>query len=277
MKGLVSTCLILCCTLLAAPAVADVADGVNEIRREGCKNHPGVKQRLRSSRGLDEVAREWSRGGRLREALDRTDYRGTSTASMRVEGSTDEKAILGVLRDSYCDTIINPAFTEIGLYQRGDAVWLVVATPFLPPKTRDAKKVSQQVLSLVNDARSKPRKCGRTSHQAVPPLTLSAMLNRAALIHSQDMDKNNLFQHEGSDGSRVGDRTARVGYRWRAVAENIAIGPETAEIVVQGWLDSPGHCVNIMSPDYTEMGIAYVTDLKSKPGIYWTQVFGRPL
>jgi uncharacterized protein YkwD len=277
MRKLGSACLILCCALLAAPVFADIADGVNQIRRSGCKNYPGVKQRLRESRGLDEVAREWSKGGRLKEAISRTDYRGTNTASMRVEGSSDEKAILGILRDSYCDTITNPAFTEIGMYQRGNGVWIVVATPFVPPMARDAGKVSKQVLALVNAARSKPRKCGRTNFQPVPPLQLSATLNRAALIHSQDMARNNLFQHQGSDGSKVGDRAARVGYRWRAVAENIAIGAETAEIVVQGWLDSPGHCVNIMGPDYSEMGIAYVTEPKSGPGIYWTQVFGRPL
>lgn len=277
MRTLVRTCVILSCMLAAAPAFADIAAALNDIRRSGCKNFPGVKQALRSTRGLDAVAREWSKGGRLREALERTDYRGTNSASMRVEGSTDEKAILGILRDQYCDTLTNPAFTEIGLYQRGNGVWIVVATPFVPPTARDASKVSEKVLSLVNAARSRPRKCGRTSFQPVPPLTLSATLSRAALVHSQDMAKNNFFEHEGSDGSKVGERTARVGYRWRAVAENIAIGAETPEIVVEGWLKSPGHCVNIMSPDYTEMGIAYVTEPKSEPGIYWTQVFGRPL
>jgi uncharacterized protein YkwD len=276
MRRLVRTCLILGCVLAGTPAFADIADGLNDIRRSGCKNQPGVKQALRSSRGLDAVAREWSKGGRLREALDRTDYRGTNSASMRVEGSSDEKTILNVLQREYCDTITNPAFTEMGLYQRGDGVWIVVATPFVPPKARDAGKVSEKVLSLVNAARSKPRKCGRTSFQPVPPLKLSAILNRAALVHSQDMAKNDFFEHEGSDGTKVGDRASRVGYRWRAVAENIAIGAETAEIVVEGWLKSPGHCVNIMSADYTEMGIAYVTEPKSGPGIYWTQVFGRP-
>ena len=276
MTILVRTCLILGCVLAATPAFADIADGLNDIRRSGCKHHPGVKQPLRSSRGLDAVAREWSKGGRLREALDRTDYRGTNSASMRVEGSADEKTILKVLQREYCDTITNPAFTEMGSYQRGDGVWIVVSTPFVPPKARDASKVGEKVLSLVNAARSKPRKCGRTSFQPVPPLKLSAMLNRAALIHSQDMAKKDFFEHKGSDGSMVGDRASRVDYRWRAVAENIAVGAETAEIVVDGWLKSPGHCVNIMSPDYTEMGIAYVTEPKSEPGIYWTQVFGRP-
>jgi uncharacterized protein YkwD len=51
----------------------------------------------------------------------------------------------------------------------------------------------------------------------------------------------------------------------------------TAEVVVNGWLDSPGHCSNIMDTQYTEMGIAYLVNRKSDAGIYWTQVFARPL
>jgi len=276
MRLLARASLGLCCTLFAASALASITDGLNDIRRSGCKNKAGVKAPLRVSRDLDAVAREWSKGGRLKDALARAEYRGTQSASMRVEGSTDERALLGVLKENYCDTIVDTTFREIGLYQRGDAVWIVVAAPFTAPLVTDAGKVGQQVLALVNQARSQSRKCGRTSFEAAPPLTFSAMLNRAALIHSQDMSTKNFFEHEGSDGSMVGARTTRVGYAWRGVAENIAIGAEDAESVVRGWIDSPGHCANIMDPRYTEMGIAYVANIKSEAGIYWTQVFARP-
>lgn len=277
MKRIASVSFALCCTLFAIPAFASIADGVNEIRRSGCSDKPGVKQPLRANRDLDAVAREWAKGGRLRDAMPRTDYRGTHSESMRVEGTSETKAILAVLRINYCDTITDATFKDIGVYQRGDAVWIVVATPFTTPSVRDAEAVSQKVLELVNEARSKPRKCGRASFKPAPPLQLSAMLSRAALIHDQDMSNKNFFEHQGSDGSKVGDRTSRVGYRWRAVAENIAIGPTTPEVVVNGWLDSPGHCSNIMDTQYTEMGIAYLVNRKSDAGIYWTQVFARPM
>jgi uncharacterized protein YkwD len=90
------------------------------------------------------------------------------------------------------------------------------------------------------------------------------------------MANKKFFDHRGSDGSTVGPRAARVGYKWRTVGENIAVGVETPEDVVQGWLDSPGHCANIMAPGFTEMGIAFVVDRKSEAGIYWTQVFAAP-
>jgi uncharacterized protein YkwD len=277
MRKLASASFALCCALFAMPALASIADGLNQIRRNGCDNKAGVKEPLRSNRELDQVAREWSKGGRLRDAISRTDYRGTNSASMRVEGSADEKVILQMLKANYCDSIVDPAFKEIGVFQRGSGIWVVVATPFVTPSPRDANEVSEKALALVNAARSKARKCGRTDFPAAPPLKLSAMLNRAALIHSQDMSNKNFFEHEGSDGSKVADRVSRIGYRWRNVAENIAIGAQDAEAVVKGWVASPGHCANLMSAQYTEMGLAYVVNRKSEAGIYWTQVFARPL
>jgi uncharacterized protein YkwD len=48
----------------------------------------------------------------------------------------------------------------------------------------------------------------------------------------------------------------------------------SADRAVQGWLDSPGHCANIMAPNYGEMGAAFAVNPQSKPGVYWVQVFG---
>jgi len=276
MRKLASALLVLCGAWTAVPALASISDDLNQIRRQGCVNRPGVSQPLRASKDLDVVAREWSKGGRLSTAIARSAYRATHSASMQAEGSSDRKALLHVLQTNYCDTITNAAFKEIGVYQKGDGIWIVVATPFITPAVKDTARVNQTALSLVNAARAKARKCGQTRFEAAPPLTLSAVLSRAALIHSQDMANKHFFEHQGSDGSTVGIRTARVGYQWRTVGENIAIGVQTPEDVVQGWLDSPGHCANIMAPGFTEMGIAFVADRKSEAGIYWTQVLAAP-
>jgi uncharacterized protein YkwD len=162
---------------------------------------------------------------------------------------------------------------EIGIEHRGRDVWLVVAAPLNFPSPRDAKSVEREVLRLVNAARAQARRCGGTSYKAAPPLQLSAMLTRAALIHAQDMARHDHFEHVGTDGSTPAERIARVGYRWRTVAENIAAGAPTAESVVDGWIKSPGHCANIMGAHYKEMGIAFATESKSDAGIYWSQEF----
>ena len=50
----------------------------------------------------------------------------------------------------------------------------------------------------------------------------------------------------------------------------------TADKVVAGWLASPGHCANLMTPAFSELGAGYAVDPKSDAGIYWTALFGAP-
>ena len=88
------------------------------------------------------------------------------------------------------------------------------------------------------------------------------------------MARRGYFEHEGHDGSQPRDRVRRAGYRSRLTGENIAFGPESAEEVVAGWLDSPGHCANIMDARFRDIGVGIATRGKR---VYWVQNFGAPL
>lgn len=132
---------------------------------------------------------------------------------------------------------------------------------------------AQQVLQIVNE------------HRAVAgcaPLTYSSQLERAAYLHSQDMALQNFFSHQGSDGSTLGVRITRQGYRWTRVGENIAAGQRTPAAVMASWMASDGHRRNILNCAYTEMGLGYyyeATDTRLNSGggpyyHYWTQDFG---
>lgn len=270
----VAICALCCC--LADAAFADITDQINALRTRGCDGGSSALAKLRESKDLDQVAREWSKGGRLREALRRTGYRVVNSASMRVTGTRDDDKIVNALRASYCEPLTNAQFTDLGLYRKGTDIWIVVALPFVMPTVREASAIGIRILALVNEARSRPRRCGSKSHKAAPPLALSAVLTRAALKHAQDMASHNHFEHTGTDGSTPAQRVEKVGYAWYAVAENIAAGARTADEVVAGWLDSPGHCSNLMGATYTQMGIAYAVNAKSDAGIYWAQEFARP-
>ena len=262
--------------LLPFTAFAALDEGVNALRKRGCDGKAGVNRPLRSSLLLDAVAREWSRGGSLKEAFARTDYRMANSASMRIAGAPDERTILGILAKNYCAAVIDPSFTELGVHRRDGGVWIVVAEPFTTPTTKDAARIGREVLQRVNEARGAGRKCGRRSFGPAPALKLAPLLERAALAHAEDMAKHSLFEHRGSNGGMPADRVTKTGYRWRTVAENIAAGGRDAETVVRGWLESPGHCANVMGAQYSEMGVAYAVDPKSKAGIYWAQVFASP-
>jgi uncharacterized protein YkwD len=134
----------------------------------------------------------------------------------------------------------------------------------------------KQMLTQLNSARSQPRNCGSENYPATAALNWHCTLEDVAYAHSRDMGDYNFFSHTGSDGLSVGDRVRNAGYDWSAVGENIAAGQQTIDAVMAAWLDSPGHCANIMSPVYAEFGMASYSVEGSDYRIYWTQVFARP-
>jgi uncharacterized protein YkwD len=136
--------------------------------------------------------------------------------------------------------------------------------------------VRARVVDLVNAARSHGRKCGRERYPAAPPLSVSRDLNDAAANHARDMARRKYFEHRGRDGSQPKDRVLRAGYKSRLTGENIALGPESAEEVVAGWLDSPGHCANIMDTRFRDIGVGVATG-RGRGQIYWVQNFGLPM
>lgn len=138
-------------------------------------------------------------------------------------------------------------------------------------------QIQQQVFDLTNQARRTARTCGTKSYPAVPALKRNAKLDTAAVKHSVDMANNNYFDHKGLDGSQPWDRMKREGYNYGYAGENIAAGNSTAAATVDQWLKSAGHCANIMSPNFKEIGIGYGAKSGSKYTYYWTQNFGSPL
>ena len=139
------------------------------------------------------------------------------------------------------------------------------------------KVFRQEVLKLTNSYRATGRNCGSTWYAASKPLTWDTMLKRAANGHSQDMAKNNFFSHTGSNGSSMGDRISNAGYHWSYTGENIAAGYSTVASVMDGWIKSPGHCANIMSSHYEDLGVACVPSNTADYSSYWTMDLAAPL
>lgn len=82
-------------------------------------------------------------------------------------------------------------------------------------------------------------------------------LNEAANAKLQDMFQNQYFAHYSPDGDGVADLAENVSYKFLAIGENLALGNfENDKILVQAWMDSPGHRANILNSKYQEIGIA---------------------
>ena len=160
------------------------------------------------------------------------------------------------------------------------------------PIPYDAVPVSESfktsILSAVNKARSVPQNCGGEIAPAMNPVVWSDALYRAAKEHSDDMAETGILSHDGSGtasdwtaqvmgltrGSSNGERMIMNGED-RPTGENAA-GTYSADVkeVVDLWLDSPGHCLSLMSPTNTHMGVAVTESSGTDFDYYWTQDFG---
>lgn len=261
---------------LSSRASAHALDVLNALRVKDCSGHLAPSQKFRENSKLAAAAKHVKKGVVVRDALKRADYRADQSAVIHLSGYTDDAALKRVLAKNYCATLVDASLTELGIFYDGRELALVFAAPFAPPSPDDAVKVAGQVLRLVNAARAQPQRCGNKKFPPVPPLTFNERLLVAATTQAKDLAKRGVISHQGADGSSPGDRATRSGYAWKNVGENVAAGQVSAQEVVAGWLGSPGHCRNIMDPDFTQMAVAYVINTRQEIGIYWAQVFGRP-
>lgn len=127
----------------------------------------------------------------------------------------------------------------------------------------------QKLLDLVNAKRASGCNCGSEIMPPVSAVTWNNRLATAAYKHSKDMNDNNYFDHTSLDGKTPDARIKAEGYNWQAYGENIAKGQTTEQQVFDDWMASSGHCKNIMSANFTQVGMGRVGD-------YWTQDFGKP-
>jgi uncharacterized protein YkwD len=106
------------------------------------------------------------------------------------------------------------------------------------------------------------------------PVETDLRLVEASRLHSQDMATNDYFEHSSRDGRGPADRAQAAGHPSRFIGENIAAGGATPEATMRQWLDSPGHCMNLLSHEYTLLGVGHAVTPSGRLHHYWTQVFG---
>lgn len=119
--------------------------------------------------------------------------------------------------------------------------------------------IEDEVVDLVN---------GERAQSGCDPLRMDPKLAQAAQEHSSDMAERDYFDHTTPEGLTFADRIVNAGYPTPG-AENIAVGQQDAQQVMQGWMDSDGHRANILNCDLNTIGVGLNED-----GMYWTQDFG---
>ncbi|MFJ7972934.1 CAP domain-containing protein [Psychrobacillus sp. NPDC096389] len=124
---------------------------------------------------------------------------------------------------------------------------------------KEQASVEQEVIKLINVERA---------NAGLPALKSDWELARVAESKSQDMHDKQYFDHTSPTYGSPFDMMKTYGITYKSAGENIAQGQKSAAEVVKAWMNSEGHRANILSKNFTHIGVGYVKD-----GNYWTQMF----
>jgi len=130
------------------------------------------------------------------------------------------------------------------------------------PNIDDIKALENEVIRLTNEQRAK---------YGLPALKANWELSRVARYKSQDMVNKNYFSHNSPTYGSPFKMMENFGLRFTAAGENIAMGQQSAQQVVNDWMNSPGHRSNILSSAYNQIGVGLAKDKNGR--FYWTQMF----
>ena len=86
------------------------------------------------------------------------------------------------------------------------------------------------------------------------------------------MSERGFVSHESPEGIDAITRVRRAGYQGCATGENISVGDEDPAVVLDEFLNSYEHCLNVFEPRFSQVGIALARDADGEA--YWVVTFG---
>jgi uncharacterized protein YkwD len=142
------------------------------------------------------------------------------------------------------------------------SAFLVAASAAAQTQTPPRNESERELFELLNNE--------RVAHN-LPELKWDDALFKAARQHALLMLDLNIMEHQLPGEPGLEERITAAGARFTYIAENIAIGKDSATIH-NAWMHSPGHRANILSPRATSVGIAVV---RGTAGLFAVQDFSQ--
>ena len=101
------------------------------------------------------------------------------------------------------------------------------------------------------------------------PFDRTPELTKTAVVRANEL--TSYYSHNRPDGRSGFTAYSENGVTFHAAGENIAAGYMTPKDMVKGWMDSPGHRANILSPEYGHLGCGVAMDSTGR--LSWSQEF----
>jgi len=132
-----------------------------------------------------------------------------------------------------------------------------------PSQNRDAPcpaSITSEIIAQTNQLRVQA---------GVGAVQLNENLAAASQMHSKRMARGQEMTHDGWF-----DEIMASHYTGHGMSQNIAFGYPSGAAVVTGWYGSAEHRMNMLAPNWQDIGIGCVVDPKGL--IWWTENFGAP-
>jgi uncharacterized protein YkwD len=142
------------------------------------------------------------------------------------------------------------------------------------PDATTAPTAASALLCDVNELRAQ---------NDVAPVRWDWRLWAAAEHMAVDMSTRHFFSHVTPDGLTLADRVVPTGYlpdndTW-LLTENLAWGQGVLSSplsIAYGWMDSPGHRLNLLDPAVQDVGIGVAPGPEDMGGMVYVADFGSP-
>lgn len=138
--------------------------------------------------------------------------------------------------------------------------------------SQDDEERMLHLARLVDQSRAAGGCCEAECFEPLRSLASQSELREAAELHAADMAERRYVSHDTPDGVSAITRIRRAGYRGCAAGENISVGDEDPHVVLDEFLMSYEHCLNVYEARFSEVGIALVRDKSDEA--FWVITFG---
>jgi len=145
-------------------------------------------------------------------------------------------------------------------------------SPATQPIGSNWKALQDKIFELTNVERKKNN---------LANFVYNATVEKYAVSKSQDMAKNNYFDHKSPTNGYFSDIWKKDGFKYTAGAENLYYQTDSrgfasrdinslAQTIVTGWMNSEGHRRNILNGNLKELGVGVA---ENNNRLYATQLF----
>lgn len=184
-----------------------------------------------------------------------------------------QEALITDIRGNFPAVQFFPRGRDLSNLWKGLSLVLAVIVPLLfwsiPAHSAfEFTLTPQNILELSNQDRIK---------LGLAPLHFDARLQKAAAAKAQDILKNDYFAHISPTGALPWDFVRNAGFNYSFAGENLAINYTSPYELVNDFLASPSHRENLLSPFFSDIGIAVISgNYNGAPATITVQIFGTP-